>query len=108
MTKFYLNINKGDLILVSRWEQGEFDGVVGMIAKRDIESQCSPIGSTVGWAQGYGRCIMMDMDDFEPLGDFYGLTGHSIFMGEGLAVAHEHLVVPDHIEWVVKNAPVRW
>ena len=108
MTKFYLNINKGDLILVAHRDKRVFDGVVGMVAKRDIENQCSPIGSTIGSPQGYGRCIVFNIDDFEPLGNFYELTGHSIFMGEVVAVAHEHLIVPDNCEWVVKNAPVRW
>ena len=108
MIKYIVNLNKGDLILVSRWEQGEFDGVVGMIAKRDLFQKSASRGSMVGMPQGDGQCIVFNIDDFEPLGNLYELTGHSIFMGEGVAVAHEHLVVPDHIEWVAKNIPVSW
>ena len=109
MTKFYLNINKGDLILVTHRDKRVFDGVVGMIAKRDIESQCNPIDSTVGRPQGHASCIMVDMDDFEPLGDFYGLTGiHPTRYNERIAMEHTHLIVPDHCEWVAKNISLSW
>lgn len=108
MTKIYANINKGDLLLVTHRDKRVFDGVVGMIAKRNIESQSQPIGSTVGRPQGYGQWMTMDMNDFETLGDFYGLTGVPMSYNEHIAVDHEHLVVPDNCEWVVKNAPVSW
>tara|TARA_B100000035_G_C20872543_1_gene496890 strand:- start:390 stop:728 length:339 start_codon:yes stop_codon:yes gene_type:complete len=106
MIRFSTNISKGDLILVSRWEQDEFDGVVGMIAKRDLFQKSATYGSFVGRPQGDGQCIVFNIDDFEPLGNFYELTGYSIFMGEGVAVAHEHLIVPDSCDWVIKDISV--
>jgi hypothetical protein len=108
MTKLITYINKGDLILVTYKDKQVFDGVVGMVAKRNIENQCSPIGSTVGRPQGHERCIMVDMDDFEPLGDFCGLTGVPRCFNERIALDHEHLVVPDNCKWVIKNARVSW
>ena len=106
MTKLITYINKGDLILVAHRDKRVFDGVVGMIAKRDIESRSIVIGGTVGRPQGYGQWMLLDSNDFEALGDFYGLTGAPTT--PRFAVEHEHLVVPDNCEWVVKNAPVSW
>ena len=106
MTKLITYINKGDLILVTHRDKRVFDGVVGMIAKRDIESQSIPIGARVGRPQGYGQWMLLDSNDFETLGDFYGLTG--LAATPRFAVEHEYLVVPDNCEWVVKNAPVSW
>ena len=106
MTKLITYINKGDLILVAHRDKQVFDGVVGMIAKRDIESQSIAIGGTVGRPQGYGQWMLLDSNDFETLGDFYGLTGAPT--SPRFAVEHEYLVVPDNCEWVVKNAPVSW
>ena len=108
MTKFYANINKGDLLLVAHRDKRVFDGVVGMIAKRDIESQSQPIGSTVGRPQGYCQWMTVDMNDFETLGNFYELTGVPVSYNERIAVDHKHLVVPDNCKWVIKNALVRW
>ena len=106
MTKLITYINKGDLILVAHRDKQVFDGVVGMIAKRDIESQSIAIGGMIGRPQGYGQWMLLDSNDFETLGDFYGLTGAPTT--SRFAVEHEHLVVPDNCEWVVKNAPVSW
>ncbi len=108
MIRYTTTLNKGDLVLVSRWEQGSFDGVVCMIAKRDLFQKSASYGSMIGKPQGDGQCIVFNLDDFEPLGNFYELTGHSIFMGEGIAVTHENLIVPNGCEWVIKNAPVCW
>ena len=108
MTKLITYINKGDLILVAHRDKRVFDGVVGMIAKRDIESRSIVIGGTVGRPQGYGQWMLLDSNDFETLGDFYGLTGLPTSYRQTFAVEHKHLVVPDHCEWVVKNAPVSW
>lgn len=106
MTKLTTYMNKGDLILVAHRDKRVFDGVVGMIAKRNIESQSIAIGSTVGRPQGYGQWMTVDSNDFETLGDFYGLTG--VPTTPQFAVEHEHLVVPDNCEWVIKNARVLW
>ena len=108
MTKFYANINKGDLILVAHRDKQVFDGVVGMIAKRDIESRSIVIGGTVGRPQGYGQCIIVDSNDFETLGDFYGLTGAPTRYNERIAMKHPHLTIPNGCEWVAKNIPVSW
>ena len=108
MIRFQTDIKKGDLILVSRWEQGEFDGVVGMIAKRDMFEKSCSYGSVVGRPQGHGQCIVFNMDDFEPLGNFHQLTGFALSNRETIAVAHEHLIVPDSCNWVIKNIPVLW
>jgi len=108
MTKFYANINKGDLLLVTHKDKRVFDGVVGMIAKRKIESQSMPIGSTVGRPQGYGQWMLLDMNDFETLGNFYGLTDAMKRSNEPIAVDHKDLVVPDNCEWIAKKVPVSW
>lgn len=108
MTKFYANINKGDLILVTHRDKQVFDGVVGMIAKRDIETKSAPIGSTVGRPQGDGQCIVFNIDDFEPLGNFYELTGHAKVWVDGISVTHDHLIVPSRCEWIATNIPLSW
>ena len=108
MIKFFTNINKGDLVLVSRHEQDEFDGVVGMVAKRDLFQKSHSYGSVIGRPQGYGQCIVFNMDDFEPLGNFRELTGFALSNREVMAVAYEHLIVPDNCEWVIRDIYVGW
>ena len=108
MTNFCTYINKGDLILVSHRDKQVFDGVVGMVAKRDIESKSHAHDSIVGSPQGDGQCILVSMEDFEALGDFYGLTRVSTSYNECIAMVHPHLIVPDDCNWVVKNASVSW
>jgi hypothetical protein len=106
MIRFQTDIKKGDLILASRWEQDEFDGVVGMIAKRDMFEKSCSYGSVVGRPQGHGQCIVFNMDDFEPLGNFHQLTGFTLSSRETIAVAHNDLIIPDHCEWVIKDISV--
>jgi hypothetical protein len=108
MIRFWTDIKKGDLVLVSRWEQDEFDGVVGMVAKRDLWSKSHSYGSTVGRPQGDGQYIVFNMDDFEPLGNFRELTGFTLSNREVMAVSHSNLIVPDHCEWVIKDIYVGW
>jgi hypothetical protein len=106
MIRFWTNISKGDLVLVSRWEQDKFDGVVGMVAKRDLFQKSHTYGSAVGRPQGDGQCIVFNMDDFEPLGNFHQLTGFALSSREVIAVAHNDLIIPDHCEWVIKDISV--
>jgi hypothetical protein len=108
MTKFYANINKGDLLLVTHRDKRVFDGVVGMIAKRDLFQKSASYGSMIGKPQGDGQCIVFNIADFESLGNFYELTGHAKVWVDGIAVTHDHLIVPNGCEWVVENAPVCW
>lgn len=108
MIRFQTDIKKGDLVLVSRWEQDNFDGVVGMVAKRDMFQKSHSYGSVVGRPQGHGQCIVFNMDDFEPLGNFHQLTGFTLSNRETIAVAHSDLIIPDHCEWVIKDICVGW
>ena len=108
MTKLTTYINKGDLILVAHRDKRVFDGVVGMIAKRNIESRSAAIGATVGRPQGYGQWMLLDMNDFETLGNFYELTGVPTSHNEHIAVDHEHLVIPDNCGWIARKIRISW
>jgi hypothetical protein len=108
MSKLHAFINKGDLILVTHRDKEVFDGTVGMIAKQDIESKASAYGSSVGQPQGDGDCIIFDMDDFEPLGNFYSLTSTPTSYNERIAVDRCELVIPTGCDWIVENIRLSW
>ena len=108
MSKLHAFINKGDLILVTHRDKEVFDGVVGMVAKREMACEASPIGNTVGRPNGIGDCIIFNMDDFEPLGNFYSLTSTPTPYNERIAIVGMGLVIPSRCDWIAENCNLSW